>query len=294
MMEYIKVGKYVIGYTPFKIDSEYINFPWKLDAFACKVDCDVDFYYKMDQILSVEEIENMLGEVICKEYSGFFYYKIYKCSSGFVYTLRRIQGDKIVLAYEISSDWKLWRLIYDQTATNGRYAFEHFMMLFSYAVLNYGGIVFHSSLIEYNNKGILICAPSGTGKTTHARLWRDYENALIINGDRPLCIKESDVWYAYGTPWCGTSGEYINRRVQVKAIVVLEQDLENIVSKLDVMTALAKILSNVTVPMWDEALMNKAMDYIEDILVNIPVYNLKCRPDRGAVDVLRNEIDSIF
>ncbi|MGM9535425.1 MAG: hypothetical protein ACI3VR_09235, partial [Intestinibacter sp.] len=92
-MEYIKIGKYVIGYTPFKVDSEYMNFPWKLDAFACNVDYDADFYYKMDEILSAKEIENMLGESIYQEYSGFFHYKIYKHNSGLVYTLRRTQGD---------------------------------------------------------------------------------------------------------------------------------------------------------------------------------------------------------
>ena len=42
---------------------------------------------------------------------------------------------------------------------------------------------------------------------------QDHKNALILNGDRCLCRKKHDVWYAYGMPWSGSSGEYINRRV---------------------------------------------------------------------------------
>ena len=64
----------------------------------------------------------------------------------------------------------------------------------------------HGVLMEWQGKGIILTASSGTGKTTHARLWREYENALIINGDRVLIRKEEGQWYAFGTPWSGSSG----------------------------------------------------------------------------------------
>ena len=292
-MNYIKIGKDIIKYDDFNIDCEYMDFPWKLDAFSCLESDNNNFYYNIGDFLKENQIQNMLGESLFKEHSGFYYYEINKCENGLIYTMRITRGDKIVLAYKISRDFKLWQVIYDDTKTNGKYAFEHFNRLYSYIILNFGSIVFHSSLIEYDNKGILICGPSGTGKTTHARLWRDKENALIINGDRPLCSKQDKIWYGYGTPWCGTSGEMINRKVEIRAIVVLEQHSKNILTKLDNMTSIAKVISNVIVPMWDDAMMNKAMDYIQDIIENIPVYNLKCLPNYEAVEVLKNEIDKL-
>ena len=85
----------------------------------------------------------------------------------------------------------------------------------------------------------------------------------------------------------------INRKVEIRAIVVLEQHSKNILTKLDNMTSIAKVISNVSVPMWDDSMMNKAMDYIQDIIENIPVYNLKCLPNYEAVEVLKNEIDKL-
>lgn len=292
-MNYIKIGKDIVKYDDFNIDAEYMDFPWKLDAFSCTECEDALFYYKIGDFLDAAQVESLLGESLSKEYSGFYYFEINKCENGLIYTLRINRDDIIILAYRISQDFKLWQVIYDNTKTNGKYAFEHFNRMYSYIILNFGSIVFHSSLIEYNNKGILICAPSGTGKTTHARLWRDKENALIINGDRPLCSKDSGIWYGYGTPWCGTSGEMINRKVPIKAIVILQQHKKNILTKLDVMASIARVISNVIVPLWDETLMNKAMDCIQDIIEHIPVYNLKCLPNYEAVDVLKNEIDKL-
>ena len=46
-MNYIKIGKYVIKYDDFQIESEYMNFLWKLDAFNCPQNENADFYYKI-------------------------------------------------------------------------------------------------------------------------------------------------------------------------------------------------------------------------------------------------------
>ena len=61
--------------------------------------------------------------------------------------------------------------------------------IFAYALLSRNACALHGIIMEYKNRGILILARSGMGKSTHSRMWRDEENALIINGDRCLCRK---------------------------------------------------------------------------------------------------------
>lgn len=49
-------------------------------------------------------------------------------------------------------------------------------------------LLFHGSVIAVDNKGYLFTAPSGTGKSTHTRLWMErFKNrAYMVNDDKPL------------------------------------------------------------------------------------------------------------
>ena len=69
---------------------------------------------------------------------------------------------------------------------------------------------------------------------------QDHKNALILNGDRCLCRKKHDVWYAYGMPWSGSSGEYINRRVPISCIVCLNRGLYNPLDATNLCSSLAR------------------------------------------------------
>ena len=74
---------------------------------------------------------------------------------------------------------------------------------------------------------------------------------------------------------------------------VLERDDENSVERLEILDGFIHMLPNVTAPTWEEKLMNNAVDMLQDMVENIPVYKLKCRPDLDAVKVLKTEIDKI-
>ena len=45
-------------------------------------------------------------------------------------------------------------------------------------------------LISFDGQGIAFAAPSGTGKTTHIKLWQRLygDRVEIINGDKPLSL----------------------------------------------------------------------------------------------------------
>ena len=54
------------------------------------------------------------------------------------------------------------------------------------AVLDYDAAVFHAALISFDGQGVAFAAPSGTGKTTHIKLWQRLygDRVEIINGDK--------------------------------------------------------------------------------------------------------------
>ena len=142
----------------------------------------------------------------------------------------------------------------------------------------------HSSSIRHNGEAIIFSAFSGTGKTTHTNLWREvFPNVEIINGDNGYCLAEDDGVYIYGAPWCGTSGECMNVKVPVKAVVFLEQAKENSIQKLSVPMAFMRLSTGCFLPAWDKELMTNSVVTTERMAASIDCYVLKCLPDHDAV-----------
>ena len=197
------------------------------------------------------------------------------------------------LSVRISRDWNQFVLYEDHTKTNGERAFHEFGSLFSYAVLNHHACVLHGVVMEYNGMGILVLASAGTGKTTHTRMGRDHKNALILNGDRCLCRKKDGVWYAYGMPWSGSSGEYINRRVPISCIVCLNRGLQNTVQPLSIFDGTIRLMQRIFAPVWPGELQNQAFNYCEELSSEIPVLDFYCKPDLESVEVLAQAIQSL-
>jgi hypothetical protein len=224
---------------------------------------------------------------------GPFPYRIYQTSFGDYLWIRKDKYDEIQLVYRISNDWSSWKLIIDKSGSLGTYSFAELAYIFAYSVLNKGGVMFHGVVMEWQSMGIIFCAHSKVGKSTHTRMWRDNENALILNGDRALCCKEENSWYTYGAPWCGSSEEYSNRKVPLSVVVILERAEFNEVSVLSPLQGAMELIQLTFAPAWEENLMNCSLDSIDSIVQKVPVLKLKCRPDLEAVGVLKAELQKI-
>jgi hypothetical protein len=155
-------------------------------------------------------------------------------------------------------------------------------------IIFFQGMALHAAAIEWEGKGIIFSAPSGTGKSTQANLWVKYKEAIVINGDRSIIRAVEDQIYVYGSPWCGSSAQYLNKRAPLKAIVILEQAEENKLKLLDKPEALIRLLPRCFLPYYDDGgeVMNKALENVDKIISSIPIYLLKCRPEKEAVDLV--------
>lgn len=154
----------------------------------------------------------------------------------------------------------------------------------------YNTILLHSSFIYWNKKGILFSAPSGTGKSTQADLWKKYEDAEIINGDRAGIKKKDGKWNAYGLPIAGTSGIYKNKKAELSHIIILKQGKENNLKRLSPREAFIKIYSETIIHTWDMDFQNNVVNIITDLVKSVPIYQYECLPDKSAVDFLKKQI----
>lgn len=159
-------------------------------------------------------------------------------------------------------------------------------IFFRNCLLNYEGIVIHAAAITCKDKGIIFSAPSGTGKTTQANLWRKYKGARIINADRPAIRVIDEIPYIYGTLWNGSSSKYTNAKVRLHMIVMVEQAHTNEMIKLSGKEAVGKVMPRCFLPYCTHEIMDLALKNIEKIIGKTPVYLLKCRPDKEAVELV--------
>ena len=149
-------------------------------------------------------------------------------------------------------------------------------------------LLLHASYIIYKDQAILFTAPSQTGKSTQAELWKYYEGASIINGDRALIAKEEGSgWYAYGYPECGSSGITQNVSAPIRAIVVLEQAAQNQIEDMKAGQQLQALVSATKLWTWSMDQIDQAIETAGRVIQDLPVIKLKCRPDKDAVEILR-------
>lgn len=161
-------------------------------------------------------------------------------------------------------------------------------------LLQHGDMILHASYIAWNGQAILFAAPSGTGKSTQADLWRRYAGAELVNGDRALISRKNGVWYSCGYPCCGSSAVCMNRTLPLSMIVILEQGDRNRIVSLSASEKIRAVVSGTELFPWDSAEIGRALDLAEILAANVPVIRLICRPDEEAVNLLRNKWKEII
>ena len=158
-------------------------------------------------------------------------------------------------------------------------------------IIQRGGFLLHASFIRWNDRAILFTAPSGTGKSTQAELWRSLRIAEVINGDRTAVTLEPDGVTAWGIPYCGTSGICQNTRLPVAAIVYLSQAPETVIRRLNGMQAFRHVWEGCSVNVWDEDDVDRCVQTVMSVAEQVPVFHLACTPDVTAVEALEKMLE---
>lgn len=153
-------------------------------------------------------------------------------------------------------------------------------------IVRRGGFLLHSSFIRVGDKAILFTAPSGTGKSTQAELWRKYRGAEVINGDRTAVMAGPDGIMACGIPYCGTSGIFQNAKLPIAAIVCITQAKNSTVQPLSGMRAFRNLWEGCSLNVWDREDVELCTRTVMETLQRVPVVHLACTPDESAVNAL--------
>jgi len=159
--------------------------------------------------------------------------------------------------------------------------------VFFIKLLDYDGMLLHSSAVVKDGKAYLFTANSGTGKSTHTKIWRQVfgdEGVRVINDDKPAIRFEDGSWYVYGTPWSGKSDFNLNVRVPLAGICILQRGEENTITRASVADAVADIFLQTARPKNADVRM-KVLGLLDKLLSQVPVWKLRCNMEPEAAIV---------
>lgn len=159
-------------------------------------------------------------------------------------------------------------------------------------LLNYNGVMLHSSAVCVDNEAYLFSAPSGTGKSTHTNLWLEYfgDKAYILNDDKPAIRCIDNKFYAYGTPWSGKTDLNRNEKVPLKAIIFIERAEECFAEKMTNADS-AKMFYYQGYSASGAENKIKFLDFADKLIKNIPFYRFGANISQNAVETIYNAIN---
>lgn len=156
----------------------------------------------------------------------------------------------------------------------------------AYALLDRDVLLFHASALALDGDGYLFTAPSGTGKSTHARLWRERfgQRVVMVNDDKPLLRLTGSEVYICGTPWNGKHHLSRNTQAPLKGLCLLERDTVNHIERITPHEALPAVIQQSYRPE-DRAALIKALGLADRLTQIVPIYKLGCNMDVQAAKV---------
>lgn len=261
----------LVSFKPFEVETDNTAEPTMILYMESKID-EAD--YPATELIHSFEFEQDYATGELSRYEGG--YRFSMCREGKTFWLIKNNNSNIVEsnlgAYD-KADPSLVRF--------------GIWIMFGITIAPLGAIAIHSSVIVKEHQAVLCLGESGTGKSTHTRLWREnIEDARLLNDDSPIVRMIDGKCIVYGSPWSGKTPCYVNKNVPARAFMRLSQAPYNKIHRLPALSAIGAILPSCPPAFaYDNALQDHICNTVSEIISCTPVYHLECLPDAAAAEL---------
>ncbi len=147
-------------------------------------------------------------------------------------------------------------------------------------------LLLHGSAVAVDGKGYLFTAKSGTGKSTHTRLWRQVfaDRAVMINDDKPFLRILPEEIRLCGAPWSGKHGLDTNICVPLQGICILQRGEENRMESISPSEALPLLLHQSTLPL-DPGKHRRYRKLLEEAAARTKLWKMACTKEERAAQM---------
>lgn len=167
------------------------------------------------------------------------------------------------------------------------------MLLYAISTACRNTLLIHASVVACKGKAYVFLGKSGTGKSTHSKLWLQYiEDTHLLNDDNPVIRIHEEEIIVYGTPWSGKTPCYRNESMPLGGIVRLSQYPENEIERLSGAAAYAAVAPSASAIRWKREYADGLHTTLSKLASSAGIYHLKCRPDEEAARMCHQTISS--
>lgn len=169
--------------------------------------------------------------------------------------------------------------------------FDAYRFVFLYLAQLHDMYAIHSVSICYRDRAWLFSASSGTGKSTHANLWKELYQTAVINGDLNLLAMENGTPVIHGIPWCGTSEIFDKTSYPLGGIIFLKQFSEDVIAELSPAQKTLRIMQRFISPTWTAQGLKANLDFAGRLAPQILMCQLQCTKNPSAAALMKRWID---
>lgn len=264
-------------YEPFLCDDETVK-----PLFTLKVKFADDLH---------EALPGQIKDVMNDEAPYFWLFEGEDGRFNFGFSYSKTRPDCILKP----SDDYVDNIVYIPRAYAGRFmefALSNCMMLlYTFNTSQYDTLMIHASVIAYEGAGYVFLGRSGTGKSTHSRLWlENIEGTWLLNDDNPIIRVFDGEVNVYGSPWSGKTPCYKNEVMPLGGIVRLSQAPYNKIEKLRPLQAYASLMPACSCMRWDRKSTDALHATVEKVISRVNGWHLECLPDADAAYVCNSAV----
>lgn len=239
------------------------------------------FVMRVDDHLVWDEQGDEIGQFDC---GGCMHGVYVMADGGYQYAVRDVQ-DVLCSRMRSNADFTECRVsLSGETWAQRNYGLNNaLMMAYAFAAACRQTLLMHASVIRWDGKGYLMTAPSGTGKSTHTRLWYDnIPGCDLMNDDNPVVRIVDGQAIVYGSPWSGKTPCYRNIQAPIGGLVRIQQRPENTIRHLSTVEAFCNLLPAMSNMKWDKRVYNGVCESIGELIRLVGMYELGCLPNAEA------------
>lgn len=291
---------YKVARHLFSIEQDESSFLWGMmkesyGPFECDEDGDRRFSLVVNDTVEITGKTPVYSNRNDVE-EGFMILDVFRTPEGHYFELTNPGSSRVNGCLLVSPDYRNASLSLYGNRMEQWYVFNSAVdFCFLLSTATHDTLLTHSSAVLYQGRAYIFLGKSGTGKSTHSRMWLNaLEDVVLMNDDHPVVRLDDDgTPILYGSPWSGKTRCYKNMSAPLGGVVRISRAPHNQARRLAPIQAYASLMTGCSGMTWEKDLADGKDHTLQGIVRRVPCWVMECLPDEDAARVCSEAVTAV-